>query len=93
MHQLLGRLCTKPAELDELRKLLRWILFAARRDIVLKLHAEVTRILKDPEFIQKEITAKGYELVASTPEDFATFLAADSVRNARAVKISGAKVE
>ena len=66
---------------------------ATPRDIVLKLHAEVTRILKDPEFIQKEITAKGYELVASTPEDFATFLAADSVRNARAVKISGAKVE
>jgi tripartite-type tricarboxylate transporter receptor subunit TctC len=43
--------------------------------------------------MQKEITAKGYELVASTPEEFATFLAADSVRNARAVKISGAKVE
>ena len=66
---------------------------ATPRDIVLKLHAEVTRILKDPEFMQKEITAKGYELVASTPEEFATFLAADSVRNARAVKISGAKVE
>ena len=63
------------------------------RDIVMKLHAEVTRILKDPEFVQKELVATGYDLVASTPEDFTVFLAADSVRNARAVKISGAKVE
>ena len=61
------------------------------RDIVMKLHAEMTRVLRDPEFIQTEIIAKGYELVASTPEEFAVFLVADSVRNARAVKISGAK--
>ena len=63
------------------------------RDIVMKLHAEVTRILKDPEFVQKEIMAKGYEVVASTPEEFAGFLVTDSARNARAVKISGAKAE
>jgi tripartite-type tricarboxylate transporter receptor subunit TctC len=63
------------------------------RDIVMKLNAEVVRILRAPEFVQKELTAKGYELIASTPEEFTTFLAADSVRNARAVKISGAKVE
>ncbi len=63
------------------------------RDIVMKLHAEVTRILRDPEFVQKEIVAKGYDLVANTPEEFSAFLMADSVRNARAVKISGARVE
>ncbi|MBC7598571.1 MAG: tripartite tricarboxylate transporter substrate binding protein [Polaromonas sp.] len=63
------------------------------RDIVMKLHAEVTRILKDPEFVQKEILAKGYEVVASTPEEFAAFLVTDSARNARAVKVSGAKAE
>ena len=66
---------------------------ATPRDIVMKLNAEVVRILRDPEFVQKELTAKGYELIASTPEEFAAFLAADSTRNARAVKISGAKVE
>ena len=64
---------------------------ATPREIVLKLHAEVTRILKEPEFLQKEILAKGFELVASTPEDFSTFLTTDSLRNARAVKISGAR--
>ena len=63
------------------------------RDIVMKLHAEMTRILRDPEFIQNEIVAKGYDLVASTPEEFSAFLLADSVRNARAVKISGARAE
>ncbi|MEO5661416.1 MAG: tripartite tricarboxylate transporter substrate binding protein [Polaromonas sp.] len=61
--------------------------------IVMKLHDEVVRILRDPAFVQKELIAKGYELIASTPEEFAAFLVADSVRNARAVKISGAKVE
>lgn len=63
------------------------------RDIVIKLHGEITRMLREPEFNQKEVVAKGYELVASTPEEFTAFLAADSARNERAVKISGAKVE
>ena len=61
--------------------------------IVERLHGDVTAILKDPEFMQKEITGKGYELVAGTPQQFADFLAADSLRNARAVRISGARVE
>ena len=63
------------------------------RDVIAALHAEVTRILKEPEFLQKEIIAKGYELVAGTPEEFAVFLAADTRRNAQAVKISGARAE
>ena len=63
------------------------------REVVMKLYGEITKMLKEPEFNQREVVAKGYELVASTPEEFAAFLAADSVRNARAVKISGAKVE
>ncbi len=63
------------------------------REVVMKLHAEITKILTEPEFNQREIVAKGFELVASKPEEFVTFLAADSLRNARAVKISGAKVE
>ena len=63
------------------------------RDIVVKLNNEVTRIMKDPEFLAKEVVAKGYELVASSPDEFTAFLVGDSVRNARAVKISGAKAE
>ena len=62
-------------------------------EIIARLHAEVTRILKDPEFVQKEIVAKGYELVASSPAEFAVFLQEDSRRNAIAVKVSGARAE
>jgi tripartite-type tricarboxylate transporter receptor subunit TctC len=63
------------------------------REVIAKLHGEITKMLKEPEFNQREVVAKGYELVASAPEEFAVFLSADSVRNARAVKISGARVE
>jgi tripartite-type tricarboxylate transporter receptor subunit TctC len=63
------------------------------RDVVMKINAEVTKMLREPEFNQKEVIGKGYELVAGTPEEFAAFLVTDSQRNARAVKISGAKAE
>ena len=63
------------------------------REIVMILHGEVTRLLKEPEYLQKEVVAKGYELVAGTPEEFASFLTADSARNAKAVKISGARAD
>ena len=63
------------------------------REVVSTLHAEVTKMLREPDYLQKEIVAKGYELVAGTPQEFATFLSADSIRNARAVKISGARAD
>ena len=63
------------------------------REVVMKLNAEVVKMLKEPEFNQKEVVAKGYELVANTPEEFTAFLVTDSQRNARAIKISGAKAE
>jgi tripartite-type tricarboxylate transporter receptor subunit TctC len=61
--------------------------------IVEKLQREIAAILASPEFKAKEVDAKGYELIASTPAQFAAFLREDSERSARAVRISGAKVE
>ena len=66
---------------------------ATPSSVIARLYAEVARLLREPEFTQKEVVAKGYELVASTPDEFAAFLVADSVRNARAVRISGARAE
>ena len=63
------------------------------RDVINTLHAEVTRILREPEFMRTEIVAKGYEPVAGTPDEFTRFLAADRLRSARAVKISGARAD
>jgi tripartite-type tricarboxylate transporter receptor subunit TctC len=61
--------------------------------VVNKLAAEIAAILRSPDFKAKQVDAKGYELVASTPAQFAAFLREDNERSARAVKISGAKVE
>ena len=36
---------------------------------------------------------KGYDVVGSSPEEFAAYLKTDSASRARAVKISGAKAE
>lgn len=62
-------------------------------DIVAKLHADIGRILKDKEFLQRQVMDKGYELVASRPEEFAAFITTDSKSNARAVKVSGVKAD
>jgi tripartite-type tricarboxylate transporter receptor subunit TctC len=61
--------------------------------VVNRLATEITAILRSPDFKAKQVDAKGYDLVASTPEAFVAFLRDDSARSARAVKISGAKVE
>ena len=63
------------------------------RDVITVLHGEIVRLFKEPDFVQKEIAAKGYELVASSPEEFAAFLVGDAKRNAQAVRISGARAE
>jgi tripartite-type tricarboxylate transporter receptor subunit TctC len=61
--------------------------------IVEKLQREVAAIFAAPAFKAKEVDAKGYDPVVSTPAEFAAFMREDSARSARAVKISGAKVE
>ena len=61
--------------------------------IIEKLQREIAAILVSPAFKAKEIDAKGYDPVGSTPAQFAAFLREDSERSARAVKISGAKAE
>jgi tripartite-type tricarboxylate transporter receptor subunit TctC len=60
---------------------------------VSRIHLEVKRILDDPEFREKQLIARGYEVVGSAPEEFAAYIRRDSESRARAVKISGAKAE
>ena len=63
------------------------------RDAVVKIHADVKRILEEPEFRQKQLIDRGYEVVGSSPEEFSVFLRKDFQSRGRAVKISGAKAE
>ena len=59
------------------------------KPIVTKLHAEITRIVRDAEFTRKFLTGLGLEPALNTPEEFARFLEEDRVRAAELVKISG----
>jgi tripartite-type tricarboxylate transporter receptor subunit TctC len=63
------------------------------REAVARIHQDTKRILDDPEFRQKQLIERGYEVVGSSPAEFVSYLKADSASRARAVKISGAKAE
>ena len=63
------------------------------KDAVSRIHADVKAILSDPDFRQKQLIDRGYDVVGSSPEAFAAYIAKDSQSRARAVKVSGAKAE
>jgi tripartite-type tricarboxylate transporter receptor subunit TctC len=63
------------------------------REAVNRLFSDTKKLLDDPEFRQKQLVARGYDVVGSSPEEFAAYIRKDSESRARAVKISGAKAE
>ena len=63
----------------------------APREAVTRLYQDTGKILGEPEFRQKQLIEKGYEVVGSSPEEFTAYLKRDSASRARAVKISGAR--
>jgi len=62
------------------------------REIVVKLQTEVVRILTIPE-IRNRLTLQGADPAGSTPEEFATYIHAETAKWATVVKASGAKAE
>jgi len=65
----------------------------APREAVTRLYQDTRRILDEPEFRQKQLIDKGYEVVGSSPAEFSTYLKKDLEARGIAVKISGAKAE
>jgi tripartite-type tricarboxylate transporter receptor subunit TctC len=63
------------------------------KDIVGKIHAEVAKVLADPEFRQQNLVKFGLEPVAMTPEQLGQTMEADLERWGRLVKESGAKID
>jgi tripartite-type tricarboxylate transporter receptor subunit TctC len=63
------------------------------KEAVARIHADVKRILEEPEFREKQLVARGYDVVGSSPEEFARYIVADRESRGRAVKVSGAKAE
>ena len=65
----------------------------APREAVTRTYLDTKKVLDDPEFRQKQLIDRGYEVVGSAPEEFAAYIRHDSASRARAVMISGAKAE
>ena len=63
------------------------------KDIVAKLHTDVTRIVAVPEFREQNITKLGLESVPISPEQFGQVIKSDLERWGRLVKATGAKVD
>jgi tripartite-type tricarboxylate transporter receptor subunit TctC len=62
-------------------------------EAVARIYGDTRKILDDPEFRQKQLIDRGYDVVGSSPEAFAAYIRKDSESRARAVRISGAKAE
>ena len=62
-------------------------------EAVQRLYVDTKKIIEEPEFRQKQLIDKGYDVVGSSPTEFAAYIKRDSESRARAVKISGAKAE
>src|SRR6266850_759234 len=65
----------------------------APRAAVARLYQDTRKILDEPQFRQKQLIEKGYEVVGSSPAEFSTYLKKDLEARGIAVKISGAKAE
>src|SRR5918911_141978 len=48
------------------------------RDAVNRIYQDTRKILEDPDFRQKQLVDKGYDVVASSPHDFAAYIRTDS---------------
>jgi tripartite-type tricarboxylate transporter receptor subunit TctC len=65
----------------------------APSEAVAGIYHDTRKLLEDPEFRQKQLIERGYEVVGSAPEAFAAYIRQDSESRRRAVQISGAKAE
>jgi len=63
------------------------------KEAVARIYRDTKKILDEPEFRQKQLIERGYDIVGASPEEFAAFMKTDRESRARAVRISGAKAE
>lgn len=64
----------------------------APRDIITRLHAEISLVMKQPEVIER-LAGAGVEAAMMSPEEFAAYIESETARYAKVVKSSGARVD
>jgi tripartite-type tricarboxylate transporter receptor subunit TctC len=63
------------------------------RDVVMKINAEVRKILSDPAFQQKFMQPQLFESMASSPEEFSQYIKSETASWATVIKAQGLKIE
>jgi tripartite-type tricarboxylate transporter receptor subunit TctC len=62
------------------------------KDIVARLHAELTKALADPE-VRGKLAAQGFDVVGSTPAEFLAFARTESDKWAKVIRDYQVRVE
>jgi tripartite-type tricarboxylate transporter receptor subunit TctC len=62
------------------------------QDVVMKIHAEVVKILNSPE-LKAKLGPQGIELVTNSPAEFARFIREDNVKWGKIIKEAGIKAD
>jgi tripartite-type tricarboxylate transporter receptor subunit TctC len=57
-------------------------------DIVVKLNKEIIKALKDPD-VEKQLTEQGADLIASTPEEFDSYLKSETTKWGKVIRAAG----
>ncbi len=65
---------------------------ATPKDIIGKIHSDTVRALKLPD-VQERIASQGADIVGSSPDEFAAFIAAESAKYALIIKQAGVKLD
>ena len=65
---------------------------AGPREIIVQLNTAVAKALQDPE-LEKRFTGEGAQIIPNTPEEFASFIRAESVKWGGLAKSIGAKLD
>jgi tripartite-type tricarboxylate transporter receptor subunit TctC len=63
------------------------------REVVSRIYGDVSKVLNDPEFRERNVTKQWFEAVGNTPEQFAGYLEAEFARWGKLIQLSGVTVE
>ena len=63
------------------------------REMIVKINAEVRKLFADPAFLERVITPNMFESMVSSPEQFAEFIKADSIKWSKVLRDANIKVD